>query len=171
METEVVYTKDVASCTSVNGAVVRGTKDDASGDPHTYYASVSETISNAYPSYMPTIKLEVAHLGTVPVHLQLTTTYAGTHPQLGQYIDLWFWEIVDMNTADGTSVTYSGTGCESFEAQVDDYQLHGCHILYITLKKHIMQEKMIETTLVTCPEAASVTLTHTVVANQFNYTP
>ena len=60
----IAYNKDVASTISVNGTI-----HCVKPDGRIFYDSVTETLTNCYPSYAPTIAVELTNCGTIPVKI------------------------------------------------------------------------------------------------------
>ena len=149
------YTKNVGSANSVNGTY-KCTHEDVD-----FYEDVTETITNAYPSYRCTITLEFANCGSVPAKGQSFTKATTNDPDgLAQFVVIEGWEIFDDA---GGSVT-TGVTVAELETALQAYQLDPCDTMTLTITKHILQD----VGEVTCPELGTCTFVETVTWVQWN---
>ena len=168
-----VYDKDVANTVSVNGEL-KFTKE-IDGVPTDFYHSVSDTISNAYPSYAPTIVFEITNNGTIPVKLKLLLSWVEdkNNPwNLDPFVDVAAWTAT---SPPRTAITGgSGNDFASMFSFLEGYQLEECDTLRLEMTKHILQEfdvdgnGQIDLPEEECPMNATVTYTFTVNAVQWN---
>ena len=155
---QVVYDKDVASCTSTNVTA------KCLHEGVQFYAKVTETIVNAYPSYAPTMVLEVANCGSIPVIITgFDEVVSGPNPELNAFTELLHWKI----ERDGV-IVQEGSGETNLGAAVMGMQVDPCDVITITIKKHILQENAAGEV---CPQGASVTFTETITFTQWNKAP
>jgi len=145
--------KDVASATSANGTAkcVKGGVQ--------YFDSVTETISNAYPSYAPRIELEFANCGSIPVDVFWSTTASGD-VELAPFVHIIWWQVYKNGAYVNSG--YTNQGLLDFFA--GGFQVDPCDVITLKLTKHILQEQG----GVEAPQGKTVTLTHTVTAIQWN---
>lgn len=153
------YDKNVASCESENLTPVL----DASGNQTGFYAEVLETIENAYPSYAPTVYIQIANLGTIPVILSHIVQEPVIDPDgLFPYVELVNWEAYNAAgnmLANGMGWTELNLWLGSGDLQIEP----GDHV-ELWLTKHILQDVGVDV----CPEGATVTMTETLHFVQWN---
>lgn len=148
--------KNVASCDSANV-----TEKGLHGTDQ-FYAQVTETISNAYPCYSPTITIEVANCGSIPVICTHMTESVVDPNGLNKFVELLKWEILDA----GSAVLGSGSG----ETELGNFlateklQIDPCDVITIKLTKHILQDVGEDE----CPQGGTVTFTETIHFVQWN---
>jgi predicted ribosomally synthesized peptide with SipW-like signal peptide len=156
----VQYRKNVASAISTNGDPVR----TAAGEPTGFYTSVTETIDNGYPSYAPTVTIELANLGTIPVILSHIVQEANTgDTELGPFVKLVKWEALD----EGGALMRSGVGWDELNAWLGSglLQIEPGIVITLNLTKHIEQEDGQGNV---CPEGKTITMTETLHFVQWN---
>ncbi len=154
------YDKHVATATSVNGTT-RCFKDIGGLFGGQYYESVTETLTNVYPSYAPTITLQITNCGTIPVKLTWETVVTSDPNGLAPYLHIVKWNA----TYPGGSA--SGGNATGIADLLDCFQLHPCETIELSFTKHIMQS-LPGTPLVNAPQGATLVLTHTVTGTQWN---
>jgi predicted ribosomally synthesized peptide with SipW-like signal peptide len=147
------YTKHVATATSVNGTTQR-----CAG----FFDSVTETLDNVYPSYAPTINLELTNCGTIPVKIKWDTVVTSDPDGLAPYLHIVKWQA---NLPGGGIV--GGGNATGIADLLDCYQLHGGDTITLIFTKHIMQS-LPGTPAVKAPLGATLVLTHTVTGTQWN---
>ena len=157
------YDKNVASCVSTNGALV---VDAAGNEVAGYHISVTETLDNVYPSYAPTINIEIKNLGTIPVILTNITSSSSADPDgLTPFVELISYEIQDA----AGNVLDSGSGWACMIAWLGNglLQIEPGDTVTLYLTKHILQD----VGQAVCPEGASVTITEVLHFVQWNEAP
>jgi len=89
--TEIVTSdENVASCISTNNGETKCLNSETE-----FYDSVTETISNAYPGYAPTMTIEVANCGSLPVTVTgFDKAFTAGNPDLMEhFVELHWWTI------------------------------------------------------------------------------
>ena len=158
------YDKHVATATSVNGTT-RCTKTEGPIQYQgQYYASVTETLTSVYPSYAPTITLQITNCGTIPVKLTWETEVTDDPDGLAPYLHIVKWQ------AKTPAGTFSGGNATGIADLLDCFQLHACESIELSFTKHIMQS-LPGTPAVNAPQGATLVLTHTVTGTQWNLAP
>jgi len=142
--------KNVASTISVNGE----TKGACAQGP-TYYASVTETVDNAYPFYAPTINLSIANLGTVPVKIDAVVLNVISDPKGVLNCIVFAWTI----TPPGLSPVVGQGTLQDFKDAIGKWQIDPCDVMGIDLT-----EIFLECT----PEDSDASFTITITASQWN---
>jgi len=124
--------KDVASCISTNDGETKclncGTE---------LYDSVTETISNAYPGYAPTMTFEVANCGSNTVWVVgfdqiITEEYEGL---FDNFVWLYEWSVQKNNDP-----AEKGTGEDNLETHLTEYEIGSGDVVTLTLNLIILQE-------------------------------
>lgn len=134
-----------------------------------YFGSVTETVTNAYPFYAPTLNLEIANCGTIPVKVETVTVTAGPTENVTGLLDCirYAWSIQPPActacvppTVAPNPVNGYGT-FEQFRTALENghFQIDSCGVLTIALT-----EVFLECT----PQDASGSWTITVTASQYN---
>jgi hypothetical protein len=126
--------KDTASCNSYNLEPVKCTLDSGVA----YYQTVYERIDHAYPFYAPTMYLQIASCGCVPVKIDdvaITGTY-GYWADVSPCI-IWAWTIDPPE--DGVA-TVSGWGTlDDLIAALDHFQIEENEVLYLDLTEIFLE--------------------------------
>lgn len=116
-----------------------------------YFASITETITNAYPYYAPSTKIQIASNGSIPVKLDgLKVVPSGN--LTGFNYGAWTITKPDGNTA-------TGSGFDALVAALNGIQLHQNQVVTIELQVWFAQNT---------EENSSGALTFTVHAAQWN---
>jgi hypothetical protein len=144
--------KDVASCNSYNIGDVKCICNDVG-----YYAAVSEVVDHAYPFYAPTMHLQIASCGTVPVKIDSVEMIDVVDPDGVLECIVWGWEIYPPEAGVGP-VIGSGT-LEEFVTALDHFQIEECEVMDIYLT-----EIFLECT----PQGKTATFDLTITASQWN---
>jgi hypothetical protein len=123
---------DVASCISTNG----DPKCLLNGETQ-FYDSVTETISNAYPGYAPTMTFEVANCGSDTVWVtdlsqEITESYEGL---FDNFVWLYEWSV---QTNDGP--TDKGTGEDHLMEYLAEYEIGSGDVVTLTLNLIILEK-------------------------------
>jgi len=122
-----------------------------------YFASVSENITNAYPFYAPTMTLDIAGCGTIPVKIENVqlTNIQGNASILNTPCVEWGWNFSGVCTGAG-----HGTLAEMVQALKDSKcQIHQCQVLTIGLTAVFLE---------CLPQSSSVSFDIVVTASQWN---
>ena len=127
--------KDVASTVSENLGEVKCSNGEVD-----YYDEIRETLSMVYPSYGPTMVMEIYNCGSIPVKIQ-SFNMTDDNPALAGFVDLAGYVI----TLDGVLVNQFMTqACvpglwNRFSAALFGIQIEPEQVLEIRLTKHIAQ--------------------------------
>lgn len=127
------YTKHVATTTSKNGPWKCNHKGVG------FYESVTETIINGYPSYAPTMVLQIANCGSIPVILN------GIDEKHAPYDLTWCVEVVSWElklNGEPFEPEKKGSGWLELGGALFGIQLHSCDVLEVTITKHIRQDEI-----------------------------
>ena len=156
--------KNVAQALSENtGSEVLDSADAATG----YYKSITETINNGYPSYAPTVTIEIKNLGTIPVIMDDVTLATVSESPAGMcsFVELWKWQVLE---SDGTTVISeaSNSNWAALDAYLEtaNLQIEPGDSRFLKLTKHILQD----VGEAVCPESGSCTVTETLHFIQWN---
>jgi len=152
--------KNVGATDSANGE----TKCICTGTQ--YYASVTETVTNAYPFYAPTTHLAIANCGSIPI--KIDTVGVAVAP--GSNADLlgcivYAWTITPppctacVPPAVAPAPVIGSGNLAAFIAALDHFQIDQCGVLTIDLT-----EIFLECT----PQTASGSFTITIQGSQYN---
>ena len=160
----VEYNKNVAQALSVNtGAEVIDRNSAATG----FYKSITETINNGYPSYAPTVTIEIKNLGTIPVIMDDVTLATVSESPAGMcsFVELWKWQVLK---SDGTTVIHqesnsSWTALDTY-LETANLQIEPGDWIILKLTKHIVQD----VGEAVCPESGTCTVTETLHFIQWN---
>jgi len=128
--------KDTASCNSTNGTY-KCAIATAGGQTLAYYASVSEAVEHAYPFYAPTIHLEIASCGCVPVKIDGVTKENIVDPDSVLACITWAWTI-DPPEVGQPNVVGSGT-LDDFVTALNHFQIEEFEVLYIDLTEIFLE--------------------------------
>jgi predicted ribosomally synthesized peptide with SipW-like signal peptide len=145
--------KNVGSAISTNNGDIKCTCHDVG-----YYGSITETIANAYPFYNPSINIDIASCGTVPVKIDNVVLSGSTG--INPACLAWNWTIVVPQGVNQPAATLTGSGTlEQFVAALGHYQLEQCQVLHITLGVIFLE---------CTPQNTSGSFTITITASQWN---
>lgn len=160
------YDKNVAQALSLNDGEPVIHADGTVAD--SYVKSITEVINNGYPSYAPTITIEIANLGTIPVIMDEVTFEVVNDPNgLGDFVILHKWQILK---ADGVTLINEGTGnWADLDTYLEDanIQIEPGDGIILKLTKHIEQDAPDGSGRI-CPELGTVTYQETLHFIQWN---
>lgn len=149
--TEIVTSdKNVASCISTNNGETKCLNGETE-----FYDSVTETINNAYPSYAPTMTIEVANCGSLPVWvIDVDKTFPAGNPVLMEnFVELHYWSVQKNNDP-----PEEGSGEPELYGILGGYQLDPGDVVTLTLNFVILQEDYLGEEF---PQGETVTLQDT----------
>ena len=124
--------ENLASCISTNNGETKCLNGETE-----FYDSVTETINNAYPSYAPTMTMEVANCGSIPVTVigysqEITEDYEGL---MENFVELHYWSV---QKNDYLPVT--GSGEQELYGVLGGYQLESGDVVTLIMNFLILEK-------------------------------
>ncbi len=152
--------KDVASLKSTNDPTVCS-YIGMTADETKYYSAITERITNGYPWYGPTTRVQIANLGSIPVKLE---SFTWSWNSDGTNLDPWF-NVVNYTISMPGTATITGSGTANFQTALNHIQLHAGDVLTVEVQIGLSETNASGDLL---PQLATGTATSHITASQWN---